>query len=136
MNRITTKERHLKVLVVDDVAFIRKVVRKSLAELGIAEVIECADAAQAVKKLRRHSFDLIISDWNLPTMSGYDLLKFVRDHDRLKGTPFLMLTAHTDKIELAARVTSTISDFLAKPFSAEDLEQKITRLIPDEPQGR
>lgn len=133
---MTTKERHLKVLVVDDVAFMRKVVRRSLSEIGIAEVIECSDAAEAVKKLRRHSFDLIISDWNLPTMTGYDLLEFVRNHERLKETPFLMLTAHTDKVELAARVTSTISDFLAKPFSAEDLEEKITRLIPDDAQSR
>lgn len=134
MNHISIKDRNLKVLVVDDVAFIRKVVRKSLADLGISEVIECADAAQAVKKLNRHAFDLIISDWNLPTMTGYDLLVFVRNNDRLKSTPFLMLTAHTDKIELAARVTSAISDFLAKPFSADDLEQKIARLIPNDAQ--
>lgn len=131
---MNTKERHLKVLVVDDVSFIRKVVRKSLSELGITEVIECSDAAEAVKKLRRHSFDLIISDWNLPTMTGYDLLEFVRNHERMKGTPFLMITAHTDKVQLAAQVTSTISDFLAKPFSAQDLEQKIARLIPDSSQ--
>jgi two-component system chemotaxis response regulator CheY len=132
---MNTKERHLKVLVVDDVTFIRKVVRKSLSELGIAEVIECSDAAEAVKKLRRHSFDLIISDWNLPTMSGYDLLEFVRNHERLKGTPFLMLTAQADKVEVAAQTTSSISDFLAKPFSAEDLEQKISQLIPSSNQS-
>jgi len=129
MNRLNTKERQLKVLLVDDVTFIRKVVRKSLSDLGIAEVVECPDAAQAIKKLQQHSFDLIISDWQLPTMTGYKLLEFVRNHDRLKRIPFLMLTAHVDKVELDAQVISSISDFLTKPFSVADLEQKVSRLI-------
>lgn len=127
-----TKERNLAVLIVDDMSFIRKVVRKTLSDLGIAKIIEAPDAAEAVKRLRENRFDLIISDWNMPTMSGYDLLEFVRSHERLKTIPFLMLTANNDKDSVISAAKHGVSDFLVKPFSAEDLEVKISKLIPPE----
>jgi two-component system chemotaxis response regulator CheY len=127
-----TKERNLAVLIVDDMSFIRKVVRKTLSDLGIAKIVEAPDAAEAVKRLRENKFDLIISDWNMPTMSGYDLLEFVRSHERLKAIPFLMLTANNDKDSVINAAKNGVSDFLVKPFSAEDLEEKIEKLIPPE----
>jgi two-component system, chemotaxis family, chemotaxis protein CheY len=127
-----TKERNLSVLIVDDMSFIRKVVRKTLSDLGIAKIIEAPDAAEAVKRLRENKFDLIISDWNMPTMSGYDLLEFVRSHERFRTIPFLMLTANNDKESVINAAKNGVSDFLVKPFSAEDLEVKISKLIPPE----
>jgi two-component system chemotaxis response regulator CheY len=124
------KNRNVTVLIVDDMSFIRKVVRKSLADLGIGRIVEASDAAEAVKRLREEKFDLIISDWNMPTMSGYDLLDFVRHNERFKAIPFLMLTANNDKDSVITAAKQGVSDFLVKPFSAEDLEAKVTKLIP------
>lgn len=125
-----SKGQNFTVLVVDDMAFIRKVVRKSLTDLGVKEIVEASDAAEAVKRLRERNFDLIISDWNMPTMSGFDLLDFVRNNEKLKGVPFLMLTGINEKDRVTAAAEQGVSDFLIKPFSAEELEQKIERLLP------
>lgn len=125
-----SKGQNFTVLVVDDMAFIRKVVRKSLTDLGVKEIVEASDAAEAVKRLRERNFDLIISDWNMPTMSGFDLLDFVRNNEKLKEVPFLMLTGINEKDRVTAAAEQGVSDFLIKPFSAEELEQKIERLLP------
>jgi len=125
------KARNVTVLVVDDMSFIRKVVRKSLSDLGVKDIVEAADAAEAVKRLRERKFDLIISDWRMPTMSGFDLLDFVRRNDRLKEIPFLMLTAINEKEKVTAAAQQGVSDFLIKPFSPDELEKKIEGLLPD-----
>ena len=128
--RRKVKARNVTVLVVDDMSFIRKVVRKSLYDLGVNDIVEAADAAEAVKRLRERKFDLIISDWRMPTMSGFDLLDFVRQNDRLKGIPFLMLTAINEKDKITAAAQQGVSDFLIKPFSSDELEKKIEGLLP------
>jgi two-component system chemotaxis response regulator CheY len=132
MMQVNAKDRKCKVLVIDDTAFVRKIVSKSLSELGVSDVVEVADAADAVRRLRGEHFDLVVSDWNLPTMSGFELLGYIRSHDRLKNTPFLMLTGTTDKDSVLAAFRSGVSDYLIKPFSAEDLEKKLVRLMPKE----
>lgn len=129
MTHFNAKDRNLKVLVVDDTAFVRKIVTKSLAELGVANVVEVADA---VCRLRIDHFDLVVSDWNLPTMSGFDLLSYIRSNDRTKDTPFLMLTANTERANVVAAFQSGVSDYLIKPFSTEELEKKLVRLMPKE----
>lgn len=132
MTQFNAKERNLKVLVIDDTAFVRKIVTKSLSELGVGNVVEVADAADAVRRLRIEHFDLIVSDWNLPTMSGFELLSYIRNNERIKDTPFLMLTANTDRTSVMTAFQSGVSDYLIKPFSAEDLEKKLVRLMPKE----
>ena len=132
MTRFNAKERELKVLVIDDTAFVRKIVSKSLSELGVAKIVEVADAADAGRRLRLESFDLVVSDWNLPTMTGFELLSYIRNNDRIKDTPFLMLTGNTDKNSVTAAFQSGASDYLIKPFSAEELEKKLIRLMPKE----
>ena len=132
MTQFNAKDRNLKVLVIDDTAFVRKIVTKSLSELGVANVVEVADAADAVRRMRIENFDLIVSDWNLPTMSGFELLSYIRNNDRIKDTPFLMLTGNTDRSSVMAAFQSGVSDYLIKPFSAEELEKKLVRLMPKE----
>ena len=130
MTRFNATDRNLKVLVIDDTAFIRKVITKSLAELGVANVVEVSDAGDAVRRLRTENFDLVVSDSNLPTMTGFELLGYIRNNDRIKDTPFLMLTANTDKGGSMDAFRTGVSDYLTKPFSAEDLEKKLVSLIP------
>jgi two-component system chemotaxis response regulator CheY len=130
MTRFNASDRNLKALVINDTAFVRKVVAKSLTELGVVNIVEASDAAEAVRRLRSENFDLVVSDSNLPTMTGFELLRYIRNHARLKNTPFLMLTANTDNTNVMQASDASISDFLTKPFSAEALETKILNLIP------
>jgi two-component system chemotaxis response regulator CheY len=94
--------------------------------------VEVADAAVAVRRLRAENFHLVVSDWNLRTITGFELLGYRRNNARLKDTPFLMLTANTDKESVLAAFTSGVSDYLVKPFSAKDLEKNLVRLMLQE----
>ena len=117
-------------LVIEDTALIRKIIRKSLTDLGVSTIVEVSDAGDAVRRLRTEKFDLVVSDSNLPTMTGFELLRYIRNNERIKDTPLLLLTANTDKDDGMAALSSAIAEYLVKPFSAEDLENKLLSLMP------
>ena len=119
----------VRILLVDDLTSMRKVVRKLLGSLGFTNVREARDASEAVQMLSLSEFDLIISDWNMPTMSGHQLLEFVRSGARHEGVPFVMLTVQSDKESVLAAKESGVSDYLVKPFTADELESKLQRLL-------
>lgn len=119
----------VRILVVDDLTSMRKMVRKLLLSLGYTNVREARDAGEAIGILRYGDFDLIISDWNMPTMTGCQLLEFVRGHSRLQKVPFMMLTMQTDSESVLAAKERGVSHYLAKPFTAADLEQKLRDMI-------
>jgi two-component system chemotaxis response regulator CheY len=118
--------RDASILIVDDLTSMRKVLRKLLHSIGFARVTEARDASEAVTKLQSESFDLIISDWNMPTMTGQELLEYVRGDLRFKDVPFVMLTSLADRDSVVAALRSGVSDYLAKPFTVQELEQKLT----------
>ena len=130
MTRCNAKDRNLKVLVIEDTAFIRKIISKSLTDLGVSTIVEVSDAGDAVRRLRTEKFDLVVSDSNLPTMTGFELLRYIRNNERIKDTPLLLLTTNTDKDDGMSALSSAISEYLAKPFSAEELEKKLRSLMP------
>ena len=132
MTHTIAKDRTLKVLVIDHTSFARKVITKSLANLGVQNIIEVGDAAAAVRRLRNEAFDLVVSDSQLPTMTGFELLQYIRDNERIKDTPFLMLTGTLKEIDEIISIQSTVSDFLSKPFSTEALENKVVQLMTKE----
>jgi len=86
-------EKKISILVVDDFATMRKVIRNLLKQVGYENIVEAENGEAALSVLKSRKVDLIISDWNMPTMSGYELLKAVRADDELQKTPFLMVTA-------------------------------------------
>jgi two-component system chemotaxis response regulator CheY len=118
--------RSANILIVDDLTSMRKVLRNLLHAIGFSRVTEARDASEAVVKLQSESFDLIISDWNMPTMTGQDLLEYVRSDPRFKDVPFVMLTSLADRDSVVAALRSGVSDYLAKPFTVEELEKKVT----------
>lgn len=125
----------LKILVVDDMKTIRKVVTKILTQLGHTEVEDADDGIPAWDMIQSaHAqgkpFDFIISDWNMPGMLGIDLLKKVRANPNVAKTKFLMLTAETEKTNVLIAVKAGVSDFAMKPFTKETIEDKINRLFP------
>jgi two-component system chemotaxis response regulator CheY len=120
---------HIKILVVDDFATMRKVVRNLLKQVGYENIVEAEDGVTALKVLKSQKIDLIISDWNMPNMTGLELLKAVRADDELKATPFLMVTAEALQDNVIAAVKAGVSNYIVKPFTAEVLNEKIKKII-------
>jgi two-component system chemotaxis response regulator CheY len=122
-------EQHIKILVVDDFATMRKVVRNLLKQVGYENIVEAEDGVTALKALKSQKVDLIISDWNMPNMTGLELLKAVRADEDLKTTPFLMVTAEALQDNVIAAVKAGVSNYIVKPFTAEVLNEKIRKIL-------
>ncbi len=120
---------NMKVLLVDDFATMRKIVRNILGQLGIKNVDEADDGSTALPKLKQNKYDIVISDWNMPKMTGLDLLKAVRADENLKSIPFLMVTAEALKDNIVAAAQAGISDYVVKPFTAATLEEKLKKIF-------
>ncbi|HOR33049.1 MAG TPA: response regulator [Syntrophales bacterium] len=121
--------KNLKILIVDDFATMRKVIRNLLKQGGFENVVEAEDGVAALKVLKSQQVDFIISDWNMPNMSGLELLKAVRGDDELKALPFLMVTAEALKDNVVAAVKAGVSNYIVKPFTAEVLNEKIEKIV-------
>lgn len=119
----------MKFLVVDDFSTMRRIVRNILKQLGHTEVEEAENGREALQKLKREPFDFIISDWNMPTMDGLELLKAVRADPQLKGTPFLMVTAESKQENVVEAIKSGVSNYIVKPFTADLLKGKIDKIL-------
>ncbi|MBI5748616.1 MAG: chemotaxis response regulator CheY [Nitrospinae bacterium] len=122
-------DTNMKVLLVDDFATMRKIVRNILGQLGIKNVDEADDGSTALPKLKQNKYDIVISDWNMPKMTGLDLLKAVRADENLKSLPFLMVTAEALKDNIVAAAQAGISDYVVKPFTAATLEEKLKKIF-------
>jgi len=118
-----------KILVVDDFSTMRRIVINILRRLGYSDITEAENGADALKRLKEGNFNLVISDWNMPTMTGYDLLCAVRQDEALKGLPFLMVTAEGRKENIIAAVKAGASNYVVKPFNQATLEEKINSIF-------
>ena len=114
-----------KVLVVDDSAVMRQIIKKNLKELGFTELSEAEDGAAGLKKAGEEPVDLIVSDWNMPNMTGLEFLKAVRADAGLKGIAFIMVTSEADKEKIMEAVKAGVNQYIVKPFNAIQLEEKI-----------
>jgi two-component system, chemotaxis family, chemotaxis protein CheY len=121
---------NLTVLIVDDFATIRRITRNILNELGFGTVIEAEDGDVAVKILEGQKVDLIISDWNMPRMTGLDLLKWVRANSQISSVPFLMITAENQKENVVAALRAKVSQYIVKPFTPATLAEKLANILP------
>jgi two-component system chemotaxis response regulator CheY len=116
----------IKILIVDDMMTMRKLVRKSLTTMGYSVFEEADDGQKAWAKLIEHSdVALIVSDWNMPNCSGLDLLKRVRSDSRFRNIPFILLTAEGDVSQVTEAVTAGVDNYVLKPFTPESLREKL-----------
>lgn len=122
-------DQNLKFLVVDDFSTMRRIVRNLLKELGYSNVDEAEDGALGLAKLKSGDFDFVISDWNMPNMTGLDLLKAIRQDPALKALPVLMVTAEAKKENIMEAIQSGVSNYIVKPFTAESLKEKIDKIF-------
>ncbi len=120
---------NLKILIVDDFATMRKIVRNLLKQLNFNKVDEADDGSTALAKLKAEAFDFVITDWNMPQMTGLDLLKSIRADEKLKKIPVLMVTAEADKANVIQAAQAGVNDYVVKPFTAEVLKAKIEKIF-------
>ncbi len=119
----------MDVLVVDDAATMRRIVRGLLRELGLKNVREADDGTTALEALKTKKADLVVSDWNMPQMTGIDLLKAIRGDGDLKDIPVLMVTAESKKENIMAAVQAGVNNYIVKPFNAKTLEDKLGKIF-------
>jgi two-component system chemotaxis response regulator CheY len=121
--------KKIKILVVDDFATMRKVIRNLLKQAGYENITEAEDGVAALKTLKSTKMDFIISDWNMPNMTGIELLRAVRSDSELNTMPFLMVTAESLKENVVEAVKAGVSNYIVKPFTAEVLGDKIEKIM-------
>ncbi|MGD9245969.1 MAG: response regulator, partial [Desulfobacterales bacterium] len=109
---------NMKVMIVDDFATMRRILRNILKQIGFKNIIEADDGKNALKELKKGKVDLIMCDWNMPEMPGIELLKNIRSDDELKDIPFVMVTAEAQKDNIVEAVKSGVSNYVVKPFTA------------------
>ncbi len=119
----------MKILIVDDFATMRRIVKNILTQLGFKHFIEADDGSVAWDILQKEKVDFIVSDWNMPNMTGIDLLKKVRADERFKDLPFLMVTAEAQKENIVEAVKARVSNYIVKPFTPETLSEKIEKIF-------
>ena len=121
--------QNLKILVVDDFSTMRRIVRNILKQLGFNNVEEAEDGDVAFEKLKQGNFEFIVSDWNMPNMTGLELLKSVRADERLKEIPVLLVTAEAEKDNIIQAAQAGVNDYIVKPFTADIMKQKIDKIF-------
>ncbi len=121
--------KKMTILIVDDFATMRKVIRNLLKQVGYENIMEADNGEAGLAVLKSHKIDFVISDWNMPVMTGLDLLKSVRADADICKTPFLMVTAEALKENVVAAVKAGVSNYIVKPFTAEVLNEKIEKII-------
>jgi two-component system chemotaxis response regulator CheY len=115
----------MPILVVDDYKTMIRIIRNLLKQLGFEHVDEAADGSEALKKMREKKYGLVISDWNMEPMTGYELLKEVRADTQLSKTPFIMVTAESKTENVVAAKKAGVNNYIVKPFNAQTLKSKI-----------
>jgi len=119
----------MPILVVDDYNTMVRIVRKLLKQVGYENVDEASNGQEALEKMKSKSYGLVISDWNMEPMTGYELLRQVRADEAMAQTPFILVTAESRPENVAAAQKAGVNDYLIKPFNAPTLKEKIDKVL-------
>ena len=129
MSKNMAVDKAMPILIVDDYKTMLRIIRNLLKQLGFDNVDEASDGAEALNKMRSKNYGIIISDWNMEPMTGYELLKEVRSDEMLKKTPFIMVTAESKTDNVIADKKAGVNNYIVKPFNAATLKQKLTTVL-------
>jgi two-component system chemotaxis response regulator CheY len=121
----------MPILVVDDYKTMIRIIRNLLKQLGFEDVDEASDGTEALGKMKDRRYGLVISDWNMEPMTGYELLKHVRADPSLTRTPFIMVTAESKTENVIAAKKAGVNNYIVKPFNAQTLKGKIEAVFSD-----
>ncbi|WP_457621893.1 chemotaxis response regulator CheY [Persephonella sp.] len=122
-------DRNIKILVVDDMATMRKIIKGLLDQLGYKNIDEAEDGKVALQKLKSGNYDFVITDWNMPNMTGLELVQEIRKDEKLKHLPVLMVTAEAKKENVLLAIKAGVNNYIVKPFTAEVLKEKIEKIF-------
>lgn len=118
-----------QILIVDDTAVLRNIMKMQLQRMGFSLIHEATNGSEAMKILHARKIDLVISDWNMPVMNGFELLREIRASEVFKDIPFIMVTAEATEVRLSMALQLKVDELILKPFTLEILERKIIRVI-------
>ena len=121
---------NMRVLVVDDFSTMRRIIKNILRQIGFTNIVEADDGTTAWDTLNKDKIEFIISDWNMPQMTGIELLRKVRASEEFADLPFLMVTAEAQQENILEAVQAKVSNYIVKPFTAEVMKQKIDKIFP------
>ncbi|MGQ9819150.1 MAG: response regulator [Candidatus Kapaibacteriales bacterium] len=119
----------MKFLVVDDSPTMRRIVINALKSFGIDDIVEAEDGQDALSKLQTNNIDFVITDWNMPNMTGLDLTKTLRSSDKWKNLPILMVTTRGLKEDIIAALQAKVNNYIVKPFTPQVLKEKIMAIL-------
>ena len=122
-------DMNMHILIVDDYKTMLRIIRNLLKQLGFNNVDEATDGSEALTMLRGKDYGLVISDWNMEPMTGLQLLREVRSDEKMKGIPFIMITAESKTENVIAAKQAGVSNYIVKPFNAATLKAKLTSVI-------
>lgn len=117
----------MRVLVADDSGIMRKIIIRSLNSVGVSDIVEAADGQEAINAYNSNEIDLILTDWNMPNKSGLDVVNEIRGQG--STVPIIMVTTEAQKGQVIAAIQAGVSDYLTKPFEADDLRAKLDKFV-------
>jgi two-component system chemotaxis response regulator CheY len=122
-------DEKMRILVVDDFSTMRRIIRNVLKEIGYSNIEEADDGDTALEKLRAGGFDFVVTDWNMPNLTGLELLKTIRNDPHLRGLPVLMVTAESAKESVIEAVQAGVNHYIVKPFTVAAMKEKINIIL-------
>ena len=122
-------DKNIKILIVDDFSTMRRIIKNLLRDLGFENVNEADDGLTALPMLQSENYDFLLTDWNMPGMSGIDLLKKVRGDSKLKNMPVLLVTAEAKKEQIIEAAQAGVNGYIVKPFNSNTLKEKIEKIF-------
>jgi two-component system chemotaxis response regulator CheY len=122
-------DKNMKILIVDDFSTMRRIIKNLLRDLGFTNTVEADDGTTALPILQTGTIDFLVTDWNMPGMTGIELLRAVRADDKLKTIPVLMVTAEAKRDQIIAAAQAGVNGYVVKPFTAVALKEKIEKIF-------
>lgn len=120
---------NMKILVVDDMVTMRRIVKNILRQLGFSNIDEAENGREALQKLRSDTFGCVVSDWNMPVMTGIDMLRAIKADEKLKAIPVLIVTGKAQQSNLVEAVQAGASNYIVKPFTVETMQEKFGNIF-------
>lgn len=122
-------DKNMKILIVDDFSTMRRIIKNLLRDLGFVNTVEADDGQTALPVLQAGNIDFLVTDWNMPGMTGLDLLKAVRSDSTLVSLPVLMVTAESKREQIVEAAQAGVNGYVIKPFTAATLKEKIDKIF-------
>jgi two-component system chemotaxis response regulator CheY len=119
----------MRILVVDDSSTMRRIIINTLSKLGYSEILEASNGREGVERLAANKVDLVVTDWNMPEMSGIEFIRAIRSNDATKGLPVLMVTTNAAKDDIVEALKAGVNNYVVKPFTPDTIKEKIEAVL-------